>query len=778
MAADIFRILIDAYTFLSENFPDLAWWQILIAVIIIAVLGFAIYRLRNSLFPDTFGERSKCFKYRFNPDVDEVTNTYDGHLRARNLLSDVSPMEVYGKFTKEKGKPPRVELKEKIAPNRDKQMLKYIRGCIQPFSISVEDKHPGVEDVYREEATSDFLIDNYILPCLYDPKPALIMVHGKVGCGKSTLMMNLAARVLGKNKESEDKQVLTVLVDVRKLLHCKFELDDNDFQPTSMAHFPDQAISYIESEIARLLGKGNIDGVNQSIGLQEAVERCFAKRVSPLIILDEMDFLYTDFLKRAVLCKSGQQKEVLKNAYTQLFKKICSLHVDSAPTGTGDAEIGNYPLNAIFVVVSRSSTEEIMRSIVGSDDLDYKYSVDVKDVNNKKAIKIIVSQLEVLKRDLRGGEGTTTLKEMIEFYKTNDVNYSKNISYSVHGVRHLINSIVKLLGTDMNYKLFSEVARRPGILRLYQYIDGNMEYSQAEEGISNIFLVNNKAAQTYINKRGVHGNSELSLCGDHLQSYWLKYFICKYINEKSKICANNQVPYQEVISLFHPKKSSECHKYERSIVELVILHAAKVDHGRLLVFHSTGQGFMLSPSERLMKIMEVDLFWDFGYLMVAIEDKWLEFPKKLFPSLMPKEGKRVFDFVTNFDHSSSEDKLSFIKTKLHQVKTFLLILEAALEDEQLRYSYVYRKLEESGVEINMMDVYIDHLNSSIINFTRKHVGENHVDHVKREIDKWDKEKADKIKKTIKNSFSDYHNKPHARSDSYLMKKYYTKRNKH
>jgi len=324
-----------------------------------------------------------------------------------------------------------------------------------------------------------------------------------------------------------------------------------------------------------------------------------------------------------------------------------------------------------------------------------------------------------------------------------------------------------------DYELFKLVVGQPNLLRLYQYIDGNPDYTQAEEGISNIYLVNRDPPYKCKElNTGIEGYDE-HIFQDHLQTYWLKYFICEYLIKETE--QNLPTSFNNILNQFHSPTTGEYTQYEPSIVKLAILNASKVDHGRLLKFSfNLGSGVTVLPSSRLLFMKKEKTFWDFEYLMVVIEDRWLEFPRGIYDLVALDKKKTVHSFLTSLHTSSTEEKEILLKHKLLQVLRFFEILKQALGYEKQRYHTTFKQLKFAGVTTDIMDDFSCHLKTSTLLFFKEILGVDSTKIIDEIYDDFEQEKLS-LEANIAIVFKQYHGKPSFRTMENKMKHYYNNR---
>lgn len=724
-----------------------------------------------------FPDRQELFWYQEEMAGTDFRQTVRDHLCNRSLLGDITPPNIYGVWD---NNTPGGTIISKINKGRTKEDTKtrrYIRDCIIPFKVKINSKYINSGKSFESTLETEFIFRDVFLPFLNDTTPQMFSLRGKVGCGKSTLLSSLSHAFVAANKGRKHGTLFApILVDVRKILTKRFDLNDNFHKAVINTYFEEDVIKYIKEEAASLLSDMHIEGISRTKDLYSIIEQCYEKNISPIIIFDELDYLYTDFARRIIATKAGPQG-IYIDAYNRIFSELCRLH-ENLP-----GRLTLRKANTAIILSSRTSTEKIIHEIIEVSGDSEIHQIEVEEAGSDTVKQIIIKQLQVVQGlNKTSSKDKELAKTLIKTLGNNDINYAKNITISVHGVRHLINAIAKLATKDNSLSLesLSKILPNPGLLRLYQYIDGNPDYSQSEEGISNIYLVNSKMPKK--RKEGTYQADSLEswLCREHLQSYWLKYLLVSYIimeDQKREFeeSSGKKLPtilFTDIVNKFYCVTSRKMNQYEESIVKLALLHASKVDHGRLIKFgFKKSNGITVIPATRLRFMCEEEIFWDFGYLMVIIEDKWLEVPRSLHKFFVKQQEFTVYNFINNYHNSKNSDKLKFIKYKAKQVLIFLEILKVSFFSEEERYQAVFDRLREERVDLDFLEVMQDHLNNSIIDFTNKYISTSAGRQVKEYIENLD---FTEINNKIKITYDKYHMKPTYRSVDAMMKNYFQK----
>lgn len=747
-------------TLIVENF-----WEIIIGLLLLTFMR-KIKKIIKTLYVygtnlvtiNDFPKRSDAFEYRQKLLNDVLIKTGDHHLKQRSLIGQIEYPNYYAKFEIKKGQV-YLQMNARLRGKTIIRQAKFLEKCIVPYRIKINDEG------WNHNVTSKNIVHSQIDPLFRKKEPGMLMIRGKVGCGKSTLVADICTSMTASNAVDNPKyKTAAIVVYVRQVLFEEFRFDHDFHNVIFSANLAERILDCLKAEIVKILVKIGIPNISSTMGYNEAINECYKNLISPLIVFDEIDYLYTDFLKRNMANKVGPDNKGVQ-MYMEIFQKLIMI-TDDTPVTT--ELLG---CNTVYIVVARSSTKELI-STVNPGLLDNITHIKIDHTDNESINEILKAQLVYLS-ETEEGVSKENIKIIVDAINNKSVDFSENIAISVHGVRHLINSIAKLRDFDSDdYQLLKHTILNQRFLKLYQYIDGNPDYSQAEEGISNIFLINSDAVRISKTVNNEYFGYDEFLLNDHLQSYWLKYFICEYVISKAEVLVRNNkiVGFNDVVNIFYSENSEGFTQYEQSIVRLAMLNASKVDHGRLFKFIHAPQ-VAVAPSSRLLYMKKTNMFWSFDYLMVIIEDKWLEFPVEIYDIFSLNLNENVHWFITQFNILEDQDKLRFLKKKVNQVLTFLLILDQALAYEKIRCHNVFRRLAENGIKT---DVFIGHdlqLKESMKSFAIDLIGGNAEVKLNGYFSDFSQKKKS-LKKEIKKSFDKYHGQPTFTTIEARMKKHF------
>jgi len=636
----------------------------------------------------------------------------------------------------------------------------------------------------HESKLPEEVVNELIYQLILTNKPQTVVVDGQIGCGKSTFLAAIMRELVSSSKSSK---YFPIKLDLREDLKQVLEgvISGKYESENEISSALNESFNHV---LGLKLKEAGFD-ITKSKPLDKKLTSIYLKDKSPIIIIDELDFIYYDFCCAAFDPFSGVTKDQLNDRYLRITNYFFSL-------AANECFGGHYGNNTIVIVAARTSTLKLLDDIrenslhkPHSNGQKICHKITINSFNNLQINNIIKKRLEysikVAKhsKSSRAQKYISNLSEAKASLDKNTPKFERNLILSVHGLRHLMKILSKAEEYDPSGNLLSYYLRHPNLMRIYQYLDGCSEYSQTLEGVSNIFLVNRdfRISQSKFNKPSSIAEQN-SLFSDHLQTYWLKYLLMKLIKcmtDKGKTCTTN-----DVINVFcHSDASQSWQHYEKEILYLIILHATEVIHGRLIKLSSdqskTDTGLILSS--RAQEFLNKDLFWEFSYLFVIIEDEWLTLPKSTYKDfIIDEQWKRTYHFITQFPTMSNEDKYKFIKYKSILVLKFCAVLHQALIEERKRNELVFYRLSSLyGLNIkpnkyikDMRAILID----SICKFTKSYVSDSAEDEIKKDINKFMKKGYKKYRNKIEKDYEKY-NAVNITFTSMAekMKKYHTNR---
>jgi hypothetical protein len=665
--------------------------------------------------------------------------------------------------------------------NKLREIIYFYKKSISDFKFSIIS--PLVEDG-KIGTTAIDIVDELIEPLLNNNTPEIIFISGKIGSGKSTLISSIVYELVFNSKRNPNNKILLlpIIIDVRETFRRVLTniLEDDKIIPNEIQHILKKRLLELikESIIAN-----NIQPDNLGQTIDDLFIPLYRRLIRPLIILDELDVVYYEFCKTSLLPSGLCQKDIYK------FREIIKFFI----TYTENEAVGGVYGSVLFIISLRESSLKIFcdSNLIGAQINVQRTHEIVLHLNNSEGIQKIInkrvtSKVEWLEKNpSKFSELIITTKDIAEEFESKKFDYSQNIYLSVHGLRHLMNLFHKVDIFDSSGKLLKDFLTQPNdLLLIYQFLDGSLNYSQTNEGVSNIFLVN-KDYKKLINQSQIYNRVDNRYLKEHLQTYFLKYYIIFLIYKKDK-CQNCSVTFNEIKKIFCRKLSNEdATVFEKEIVSLILLHATETDHGRLIRLEFTEAGsendVVCHCTARTSKMFEQNIFWDFKYLMVVIEDNWIGLPLCIRDEfIIHQQWMRTFSFVTDYSSLGSDEIIRFIKYKARLTLIFMTLLDVAHKYEQIRYktaiSNLKRALGDEAV-LFQMEKQINELKLNIVKFTTKLLcNSSQVQAIQNYIDtELSQDILNDFHNKIEDFYENYHCGNNINSVATMMKKYHKKR---
>ena len=468
---------------------------------------------------------------------------------------------------------------------------------------------------------------------LLNGKIRLTYIIGSVGCGKSTFISHLVHLAA---EEIKNKKMLAVLSISAKELDRKKGKDHRDI-----------VFQILEDAFSREFK--NISIKNED-DFTKAAKKHFRNH-KLIIIVDDLDRVYDQ--SRLLILKTIKNRKALLDHFG---KNKGYIHI---------------AVELFDIIKNILDTNDNVSFIVGLRDETYKaLNAKYREDTGGKTLDRLIDPAPIFLKHLKINDvlegrfkmqGSASAGHSGRFY-----DFALQIAKAfdglhVNGTRHVMAVIRSLSKVDTEYLFYTE-----WMIQLYLYLDGIQKYNQQLCGILNIFLVN-------IDYRNVIDPDDLKYPRftkiDHYQTYWLKYFICKYFDEIAK----DKAPDAE-------KLHKEFPKYERAILNFCLYSLTDTKHGRLIScsyrrMTSGSDDYMLQRTNRLIHCFNKKIFFSFVYLSVIVNDEFLEIPKDCnLDSIFSKKYVYDHDFFVQDDATWKKWLFEHIEKCL----VFMCILEVSL----------------------------------------------------------------------------------------------------
>lgn len=628
------------------------------------------------------------------------------------------------------------------------------------------------------------IVDELLIPALSDASPQIINIIGKIGCGKSTLVGAIISELQIRNIKANDAiQFFPIIINARKEFQETIDniLGTDNFNEGEIhKKLSIKLLELTKEFIINKLDPKYTQDIKNSTEVADVIDDLIKKHFHPIFFIDELDTIYSLFCKYTFCELNNKNIHEYEMKYRAIIKYFVDYQTDTIGRGTFT--------NSVFFIISRISSDRLFCEILRrSSNLSsrrvygaIRHSIELDDYRSEMVSQVFIKRTTLKKNHVKDNyRNIENSADIVEVLNTvcnklqEGINYDENLKISIHGLRHLMILLGKAEIMDPSCKLLSSFILNPGLLKTFQYLDGDPEYSLMREGVSNIFLVN----RDYItsNAEIEEGNNKSkNILDDHLYNFSLKYLLFSYIIHKDKPGSSDKVYLNDVLNKFGASKEFPL-RYEKSIIKLVLFHSTEVQHGRLMKLAWDGDkaDFFIKPSARARAMIDDDLFWEFGYLMVISEDKWLEFPPSLSNIFnISHEWQLSYHFFINFHNLSLNEKIKFIKYKIKIVLSLCSIIKISFKYERGRYKSIfdYYEREISTAEIDLdIEKKILSVKNSIMKFSTKYIGKNGLEAIQNEIDKFN---CLLLEKEMKDFYKKYHGDNVIQKLESKMKKYY------
>ena len=528
----------------------------------------------------------------------------------------------------------------------------------------------SLDDAKQIKDIADKVFRDLIRPYSGNRTNETTIITGGIGCGKSTILTNLLYTInIHQARQTERRTPQTLPVEVALI-----SFDDLDFTKSlDTARFLDDLVK------PRI-----IEQVNKQTNLEgRTFEDVFGqdRTQNVVLIFDDLDAVYRVCCRDLILTQDNVDT---RQGVEQFFPFVYELF-----RAFSSGDFSQYGIRCVFAV--RSDTLRMLKGSRGPIIGGTSIIGELRGIYNLGAISGI-QLVELFKRRLSlaafvedDADRMAVVKQRMEELEdiNPDIDFVSNLS--VQGLRHTLNLIQHLDWCLESSQSFSRFFGKRTLLTQLFLVGGYRHYSQINQGVTNIFLVNSSYRKEN-NPPLIDGKPAFSdqYLKPHKQTYFLKYLILSLIKQSS-------TDRQDIVDVFSLQGA-----YETELIELVIFSLCEVAHGRLirpsLDFPEDGQLKIngLSVTPRGKYFLDHDVFWSFSYLAMVSEDRWLEVPNKLHEHFDNPKGALFLGKVEDSEFGPLYS--AFLKEKAESVPVFLHLLEEAFECEKAAYHATFRTL--------------------------------------------------------------------------------------
>lgn len=256
-----------------------------------------------------------------------------------------------------------------------------------------------------------------------------------------------------------------------------------------------------------------------------------------------------------------------------------------------------------------------------------------------------------------------------------------------HSLRSLIGFIDGLKLDVSDREVFTRLLKKqPNILSVLYLLKLHRRYSQNVGHFPNIFLVDSQASKT-----DRYAAAHLP----HRPTYWLKYFLLKYISKYESR------KFSQLERLFVKIGGFEDHIFRLALGSLMSTNESRcidADPGSEMNGMADVELFITNRGRRIVEPIveygaDVDFCFEFSYLQLIIDDAWLSLPIIDAPNVV---SELDYKYLFEADKVYGEKAAEMVAKKAKSVLTFFRVLEASLLfEERHRHTFfdVMRKID-------------------------------------------------------------------------------------
>jgi hypothetical protein len=274
-----------------------------------------------------------------------------------------------------------------------------------------------------------------------------------------------------------------------------------------------------------------------------------------------------------------------------------------------------------------------------------------------------------------------------------------------HGLRSLVGFIgalrLDLTEVDAFTRLLSKQIKMLPILFLLKV---KRRFAQNNNHFPNIFLID---AQVAIPEK------YKSAYESHKPTYWLKYFILKYIENKKS------VKFEQLRRIFVIDGG-----YEDSLFRLVVGSLTSTNESRCIDIDPTSElsgvtdcelfltrrGIQLVTPTSAFGGATIDFCFEFAYLQLVLDDSWLSLPEFVANEIISDLSYAYF-FDADKPYGLAAEKM--VNAKSLKTSKFCQILDAALKSEEKQHPTLFKLLRSLSLIPNMLLIQSD-LRASVL----------------------------------------------------------------
>jgi len=567
------------------------------------------------------------------------------------------------------------------------------------------------------EATSDCKItsDEFRNTIVSDPGPnenQIYFLLGEIGCGKSAFINKLLT-TYGKAWFTQ-KKILFIRVSAYYIkteqMYLFSELVEKMLgkiiKIVKDAKIAVNGSEPVKKAFEKLLTLGShIDDNIKILHIRNFIECLHAEGIRVLFVIDNIDYIFHIDDERAFLPEFGSSplRSVNINIFLHLFR-------DST-------KLGKLGVNVLLAL--RPDSYEVLKSIVIDNNEPYPDLYDDRQAyiattpSMKEVVEYRIKMMREILESLPAGLSQEIFKTLIKplqkfFYggRGGKLNFQDSLLQRLpklanHGLRDVVEFCARyawLRGTNITHQGGTDRFFETGIDRfMEQYHAGFIAFML--KGYSRFSQKCTKFPNAYLVKEDVL-DGRISIPN----YYWIKWLLLQYIyliNEKKLT-----VKLQDILKIFCGTSG-----YPDIIVRCALSCLGRVHGPNVLRVNITCGSTQrvdlgnITLTERGQTCIETNVFGQFAYLQLAIEDN--ELPLPFNDKILELLGYDNMDYrylvYTSEDYHNTLVPLIIRKAK--QVLIFFELIKRELKYEQKRFPGAFERLKGMGIEINIKQIY-------------------------------------------------------------------------
>ncbi len=586
--------------------------------------------------------------------------------------------------------------------SRDSIIARYLDHWYLPPTIVRGFVPPG-EEVSNQNSLSfnEFCGEITSFPITGDPSKTPTLgsntysyLVGDVGEGKSALIAASYRKILFDRDDHHGFKIIPIHlnVDAKPDTHGRLPQINGPWFEAKLQEIKDQ-IKGLPDEASRRadLSVFRIDENDSYISKFRSLARHLAvRKVRLLIYLDNVDRYHFNYSKyRFVEEFAGEQRDSVVNNLQHLIEQFTS------PNALGWCGF-------CIVFSCRRYVYQYLRSACDDQsriDMEFGSAFTIHVDDHYRVIRSRLNLFEeavgsVLKvrSNIPGEEYLNTLASLFSMQGVEgplrpEIELISRLGH--HGLRSLIGFIDALKLDASEREVFSRLlTRQTKNLPIMYMLKLRRRFGQGVGHFPNIFLVDSQVARPI---------RYLSAHQPHRPTYWLKYFVLKYLSKyESRRFSQLQRLFVKIGGfddhLFRLVLGSLTSTNESRCIDVdPMTEVNGVCDPELLI---TSRGRQLVSASPLFGNTSVDFCFEFSYLQLIVDDVWISVPKDLGPRIACELD---YSYLFAPDKLYGERAAEVVKSKASSVYLFSRVLAASLKFEERHRHHFFEILRKEHV---------------------------------------------------------------------------------